>query len=807
MSLKAQSVKTLTPKTLAPKTLASKMHTPKILMASAALLLTVLGPASARPPTLDPTYGLPLPTKAPAAVPADKARWVWADTTKDNQTVLFRRTFNLAAAPRWATLYITADDFFTLSVNGKAVDHSAPTPKDDNVWQHVHRVNVTPFLTAGRNVLAVRALNAGGAAGLVARLEMPGRAPVETDARWRDWTGAAPAGWEAAAFDDASWRPATVIAALTGGPWSGAGGLLDWPGYDVNMPYLAHLALRPVSVQTLGAGTLEGAATLVGRGPVRLTAHPAPMGAVDPTGLLLDFGKEVAGRIQVMGAEGAQVQVATGESREECLKSPWGGPHLLTCDAAGKAASPYSAFRYARLSFLGPQVTTLSGVTLDYKYYPVRYKGSFACSDPLLTKLWYTGAYTAHLCMQEDIWDAPKRDRARWIGDLHVSGRVIDTVFADKFLMEQTMQRLRDDAQGGQPATALPRGHVNGIPGYSCAWVCTLADFHRHLGDYAYLHKQHDLLVSLLGYMQGELDDKNLFANNRHAWPFVDWSPGFESDTPSARAATLLFYVRAARDAVFLLREMGDQANAAKYSAWADTLTLAARQNLLSAQTNTYGDRLQENAMAVYSGVATPSQQKAIYAAVLNPDSPAWDKTGSPPYNNGVISPYYNNYVIYAMSRTGHTPETLRVLRGYWGAMLAQGATSCWEAYDPHWPKSDFHANLYADGNHGYFVSLCHGWSSGPTSWLSERVLGVRPIGGGFKTAEIAPDLGDLRWAEGDVPTPRGPIHVRLDKADAGLSARITLPPGVDARVTLGARTVRLNRAGTYRLVSVKRER
>jgi alpha-L-rhamnosidase len=775
------------------------------LSLSGLLLLAALGGAQARPPTLDPTYGLPLPPSAKAHTASRaSANWIWADAAKDNQTVYLRRAFDLAAVPPKATLYLTADDFFTLFVNGREVDHSAPDPKDNNVWQHVHRVNIAPFLTTGRNVVAIRALNAGGAAGVVARLEMPGLPTIETDARWRVWTDAAPDGWSAVTFNDAAWRAATVVAPLTGGVWAGAGGLLGWPGYDVNVPYLAHIPLRPVAVETLpgqGGGQVEGAAALTGKGPVALTIRPL-LGAANPPGLLLDFGKEVAGRIQIAGPEGAQVQVATGESREECLKSPWGGPHLLTCDAAGKAASPYSAFRYAKVSFLGTQPYTLTSVTLDHKYYPVQYKGSFACSDPRLTKLWYTGAYTAHLCMQEDIWDAPKRDRARWIGDLHVSGRVIDIVFADKFLMEQTMQRLRDDAQDGQTATAPPKSHVNGIPGYSCAWICTLADFHRHLGDYAYLHRQHDLLVSLLGYMQGELDDRKLFANKRHAWPFVDWSPGFDGDTPSARAATQMFYVRAAHDAVFLLREMGDPANAAKYAAWADTLTQAARQNLLSAPTNTYGDRLQENAMAVYSGVASPDQQKAIYAAVLNPDSPAWDKTGSPPYNNGVISPYYNNYVIYALSRTGHTESGLRVLRDYWGAMLAEGATSCWEAYDPHWPKNDFHANLYADGNHGYFVSLCHGWSSGPTSWLSERVLGVRPTGGGFKTAEIAPDLGDLKWAEGDVPTPRGLIHVRADKTGGGLAVRITLPPGVDARVSLGGQVVRLNRAGTYHVHS-----
>jgi alpha-L-rhamnosidase len=761
----------------------------------------------AKPPTLDPTYGLPLPAAKAPTVAASQASWIWAGTTKDEQTIDLRRTFELKALPKSATLYLTADNFFTLFVNGKEVDHSAADPNNINVWQHVHTVDLMPYLAAGKNTLAVRAVNAGGVAGFVARLELPGQAAVETDGTWKVSSEASTTDeWTAIGFDDSAWSPATVVAPLNGGVWSGAGGLLGWPGYDTSVPYLAHLALPFAGVVHVNSsgGKIEGADSLAGHLGAILTVTPAATGATETPSLTLDFGKEIAGRVQFDGLTPGTIVAGTGESLEEAEKSPWTGTHSLTLTPGTPAYTPYSAFRYVHLVFPSPSTGTPAPlklrVTMDHKYYPVQYGGGFDCSDPLLTKLWYTGAYTAHLCMQEDIWDAPKRDRARWIGDLHVSGRVIDTVFADKFLMEQTMQRLRDDAQGGLPATELPRGHVNGIPGYSCAWICTLADFHKHLADYAYLNKQHDALVTLLGYMQGELDAKNLFANKRGAWPFVDWSPGFDGDTPSARAATQMFYVQAAHDAVYLLGEMGDTANAAKYAAWGDTLTQAARQSLLDPTANTYGDRLQENAMAVYSGVATPEQQRAIYAAVLNPDSPAWDKTGTPPYNNGVISPYYNNYVIYAMSRTGHTADTLRVLRDYWGAMLAEGATTCWEAYDPHWPKADSHANLYADGNHGYFVSLCHGWSSGPTSWLTERVLGIRPTGAGYRTAEIAPDLGDLSWAEGDVPTPHGPIHVRAEKADNGLAVQVTLPPGVDAQVRLTGRMVRLNKAGTYSL-------
>jgi hypothetical protein len=399
--------------------------------------------------------------------------------------------------------------------------------------------------------------------------------------------------------------------------------------------------------------------------------------------------------------------------------------------------------------------------------------------------------------MQEDIWDAPKRDRARWIGDLHVSGEVINDVFADKFLMEQTMQRLRDDANNS---------HVNGIPGYSCAWVCSLADFHRHIGDYDFLKKQHDSLISLLEYMKGDLDDRGLFADKNKAWCYVDWSPGFSNwssdhinNSPEALAATQFFYIKAAHEAAFLLQEMGDTDNAHKYAAWGDMMADAARKYLPDAATSTFGDRLQENAIAVFSEVPNAAEDDAIYNRVLNLDSSAWDKTGNPPYNNGVISPYYGSYILRALSMTGHTDAGLRLLRSFWGGMIEEGATTFWEAYDPYWKKTDFHANLYADAGQGYFVSLCHGWSAGPTSWLTDHVLGVRPTSGGFKTAVIQPDLGDLTWAEGDVPTPNGPIHVRATNNAGHISCSIVLPKGVDAQViTPGEKPVQLSQAGEY---------
>ena len=55
--------------------------------------------------------------------------------------------------------------------------------------------------------------------------------------------------------------------------------------------------------------------------------------------------------------------------------------------------------------------------------------------------------------------------------------------------------------------------------------------------------------------------------------------------------------------------------------------------------------------------------------------------------------------------------------------------------------KKDIHGDYGAYCYTGFRHSLCHGWASGPTSWLSRWVLGVRPLEAGFAAVEIEPHL------------------------------------------------------------------
>jgi hypothetical protein len=200
----------------------------------------------------------------------------------------------------------------------------------------------------------------------------------------------------------------------------------------------------------------------------------------------------------------------------------------------------------------------------------------------------------------------------------------------------------------------------------------------------------------------------------------------------------------------------------------------------------------------VISGVATPEQYDAIWKSVLS-------QVGNGDTRGWIITPYYNYYVIRAMAEMGHRDAAVKWIREYWGGMVDEGATSFWEAYDPSWYHEDFHSSLQADNRSGYFVSLAHGWSAGPTAWLMEQVLGIEPTGAGFSTVDIRPDLVDLEWARGAEPTPHGLLKARVLVPVSGAGAQVLVNGSAASTTTAenGARgAVTLDRAGHYELTT-----
>ena len=102
-------------------------------------------------------------------------------------------------------------------------------------------------------------------------------------------------------------------------------------------------------------------------------------------------------------------------------------------------------------------------------------------------------------------------------------------------------------------------------------------------------------------------------------------------------------------------------------------------------------------------------------------------------------------------------------MRERYGPMLARGATTLWESFEPT-------------------ASLCHGFSATPVYQLSTEVLGVAPLEPGFARFRLAPQPVDLDWARGVVPTVRGDIAVAWErKGRAHRRSTSTIPEGTEA--------------------------
>lgn len=156
---------------------------------------------------------------------AHRASWIWlepgAATGAPPEPRYFRRILTIPPGRqiRQAICHMTADDAFTLFVNGQEAGKSEG-------HANVVSVDVTARLRLGANVLAVAAVNKPGPpqnpAGLIGvlRVEFMEGDPlaVVTDGQWHA-SAANGAGWEKPKFDDSHWPAAAVLGAYGTAPW------------------------------------------------------------------------------------------------------------------------------------------------------------------------------------------------------------------------------------------------------------------------------------------------------------------------------------------------------------------------------------------------------------------------------------------------------------------------------------------------------------------------------------------------------------------------------------------------------------
>ncbi|MDD4031491.1 MAG: alpha-L-rhamnosidase C-terminal domain-containing protein [Bacteroidales bacterium] len=492
--------------------------------------------------------------------------------------------------------------------------------------------------------------------------------------------------------------------------------------------------------------------------------------------ILLDFGTELCGGIEIAAAIRAEkrpvrVRIRLGESVSEamsdCVDNSVPGMSSATNDHSLRdftLALPWlgtieignSGFRFVRIDLLDKDVDLpIRSIRAICRYRDIPYLGSFKSSNERLNKIWETGAYTVHLNMQEYLWDGIKRDRLVWVGDMHPEVMTINTVFGENEVVKKSLDFARN-------TTPLP-GWMNGISSYSLWWVIIHRDLYLHQGDMTYLKEQHAYLKALLRQIADRIPEGK---ENLDGGRFLDWATSENEEViHSGLQALTILTMEAGEDIAGWLND--------------GELKKMCTETAAALKRHIPSDHGNKQAAALMSLANIMNEGKA--ASVILKDGA----------NN--FDTFYGYYMLEALAKAGKYQEALNIISDYWGAMLDLGATTFWENFnyadrtnasriDELTPagKYDIHANGGAYCYVGLRASLCHGWASGPTSWLTAHILGIKVMEPGSKIIQIRPNLGDLKFAEGTFPTPFGEVCVKHTRqADGTIKSEIKAPKEV----------------------------
>ncbi|MFI4933330.1 MAG: alpha-L-rhamnosidase N-terminal domain-containing protein [Caulobacterales bacterium] len=630
-----------------------------------------------------------------------------------------------------------------------------------------------------------------------------------------------PEGWTEAAFDDADWDEARPLIAGGGGPEAPYGGMETRPFPTLLPRGIPMLEERPVGAARIvwmrgllpdpslpfhrriyeealtdlpaGAVTAEDDLTRLAGGRAVIRTEPGR-----DVSILLDFGKIMTGRpvIEIEARGGEEIEIACAEGLPDEWKpggpgpdsrptpKPWLGADAHLCRFRAKAGVQrferfeWCAIRWMQLTVRNaPDGLMVRGLGANLTNYPVEERGRFASSDPVLDKLWATGAYTLRQCMHDAWEDCPSREQRQWLGDVTVENLVGWAAFGPS-VAPLTAKYLAQAAESQRPdgltQMFAPGDHrTDGmlIPDWTLQWVLAAGDHWRFTADRETVATIFPSILKSLAWFERLMGPSGLVADMPY-WHFMDWS----GVGRHGEAATLNAQLAGAfRVAAELAQALGWPSEAARLAARASELSQALEARHWDERRGAYVDvvdpvssaqdlRVSQHANAAIAlwGESSPARTRRALDRISNSNRLTF--TPGPPIapggdplepEEGVVlaNTFYSHFVYEALARHGRVDDALRLMRERFGPMLAQGATTLWESFAPT-------------------ASLCHGFSASPTYQLSRRVLGIAPAAPGFATIEAAPDLADLDHAEGIVPTPRGDVEARLERAEGGFVAR-----------------------------------
>ncbi|KAF9477417.1 Six-hairpin glycosidase [Pholiota conissans] len=576
----------------------------------------------------------------------------------------------------------------------------------------------------------------------------------------------------------------------------------------------------------------KGAATLSGNG----------------SWLALDFGGEVGGLISLNFDSVTSTSAlalsftesptfirptASDDSSYPAENTTFDGVLRVTAPLPkGHWAQPANAlrggFRYLTLVSNSDAPLTISNVSCAISFMPHvddlrAYAGYFYTpDDELLTKIWYSGAYTVQTntvplntgrmvpfsppgswannatlgVAGPIIVDGAKRDRAVWPGDM---GIAVPTQFVSTNDLIPTRNALSTMFAAINPKTgALPESgpplSQQGSDTYHAWTLIGTYNYFLYSGDLDWLQTVWANYTKAVAFLEGKVDSTGLM----DVTGLRDWARQGGGGY-NAEGNAILYKV------LTTASELASHVpNTTLSSAWAQNAT-ALKQTFNTAfwleSAGMYRDNAtttlcpqDANSFAVLFNLTLSQSQKTRVSEGL---TVFWNDIGPvAPELPDTISPFIAGFEIQAHFEAGNATRALDLIRRTWGYMLAT----------PLSVQSTLLEGFTANGSLAYrwyrgynndpsYTSHAHGWSSGPTSALTFYILGLTITAPQGRTWSIAPNVeSSLSSAQGGFTTPLGWFGVQWttsSKVKDVLILQIDTPTGTSGTVKLPSGAVK----------------
>ncbi len=333
-----------------------------------------------------------------------------------NQHILFRKNFRLDQVPGKAILFVTADDFYKLYVNGQYVAEG-PTSCYCFAYNY-NTLDITPYLHEGENTIAFHTyylgyvnrvfVSADHQQGLLCDLEVDGKTILSSDETFKTAIHTA-------------YTSIGVVGYHTGfmERYDANAPEVDFIEPDFNDSSWEYASKRKHTNYTLKPQPSEMVVTE--------EIQPAFTEIRDDR-LFVDFGQTYVGNIsfQVRGPENAQINLYMGQELNEdgtvrfkmrCYCEYH--EEFVLSDRKVDTYIPYDykSYRYAEIQFPEGAVLVPGSLKFLSRHYPFELKAKFQGRNEMEKRIWDLCVNSLHYGTQEVLMDCMDREKGYYLGD------------------------------------------------------------------------------------------------------------------------------------------------------------------------------------------------------------------------------------------------------------------------------------------------------------------------------------------------------------------------------------------------------